>query len=275
MSITFPDGYTIPVAGPMTLASPDGYALKDPGARRATAAFTLAGGGAGLGALIGHFASNAQSTTITNTLPPNCGVPTPGCMNPTSQSLYAQFLYRRRFARRDGLATSVESAARRGRRRSPTLGAAPCSGAAHRSAPTFQARAAGQRSRHLLHARHSRHAGHGHPGHTRHRRLSRNSVHPYSRHPGNSADGALLPLGERRSVCSPAKSFPRSLRRVTLIPQMPTLIQQATRIQSAGNKPKLIDEYIGRVNTQTSSASVAHMRSPARMARARPDSRLR
>jgi hypothetical protein len=87
MSITFPDGYTIPVAGPMTLASPDGYALKDPGGRRSTAAFALWGGGAGLGALIGHFASNSQSTTITNTLPPNCGVPTPGCMNPTSQSL--------------------------------------------------------------------------------------------------------------------------------------------------------------------------------------------
>ena len=43
---------------------------------------------------------------------------------------------------------------------------------------------------------------------------------------------------------------------------MPTLISQPTRIQSAGNKPKLIDEYIGRVNSKTSSASVAHMRSP-------------
>src|ERR1700735_4647422 len=43
----------------------------------------------------------------------------------------------------------------------------------------------------------------------------------------------------------------------------PILIPQPTRIQSAGNKPKLIDEYIGRVNSQTSSASVAHMRSPA------------
>ena len=43
---------------------------------------------------------------------------------------------------------------------------------------------------------------------------------------------------------------------------MPTLISQATRIQPAGNKPKLIDEYIGRVNTKTSAASVAHMRSP-------------
>src|ERR1700752_292238 len=44
---------------------------------------------------------------------------------------------------------------------------------------------------------------------------------------------------------------------------MPILISQPTRIQSAGNKPKLIDEDIGRVNSQTTSASVAHMRSPA------------
>ena len=43
---------------------------------------------------------------------------------------------------------------------------------------------------------------------------------------------------------------------------MPTLISQPTRIQAAGNKPKLIDEYIGRVNTNTSAASVAQMRSP-------------
>lgn len=43
---------------------------------------------------------------------------------------------------------------------------------------------------------------------------------------------------------------------------MPTLIAQPTRIEAAGNKPKLIDEYIGRVNSKTSAASVAHMRSP-------------
>jgi len=43
---------------------------------------------------------------------------------------------------------------------------------------------------------------------------------------------------------------------------MPTLIPQPTRIQAAGNKPKLIDEYIGRVNSKTSAASIAHMRSP-------------
>ena len=43
---------------------------------------------------------------------------------------------------------------------------------------------------------------------------------------------------------------------------MPTLISQPTRIPAAGNKPKLIDEYIGRVNSQTPGISVAHMRSP-------------
>ena|SRR5579862_4495087 len=43
---------------------------------------------------------------------------------------------------------------------------------------------------------------------------------------------------------------------------MPTLISQPTRITAAGNKPKLIDEYIGRVNSKTSAVSVAHMRSP-------------
>jgi len=43
---------------------------------------------------------------------------------------------------------------------------------------------------------------------------------------------------------------------------MPILISQPTRIESAGNKPKLIEEYIGRVNSQTGFASVARMRSP-------------
>src|SRR5262245_43598419 len=43
---------------------------------------------------------------------------------------------------------------------------------------------------------------------------------------------------------------------------MPTLIPAPTRVEAAGNKPKLIDEYIGRVNSRTEGASVAHMRSP-------------
>jgi mannose-6-phosphate isomerase-like protein (cupin superfamily) len=33
-------------------------------------------------------------------------------------------------------------------------------------------------------------------------------------------------------------------------------------VEAAGNKPKLIDEFVGRVNTGTSDASVARMRSP-------------
>jgi mannose-6-phosphate isomerase-like protein (cupin superfamily) len=43
---------------------------------------------------------------------------------------------------------------------------------------------------------------------------------------------------------------------------MPTLISQPTVIDSAGNKPKHIEEYVGRVNSRTEQASVAHMRSP-------------
>jgi mannose-6-phosphate isomerase-like protein (cupin superfamily) len=43
---------------------------------------------------------------------------------------------------------------------------------------------------------------------------------------------------------------------------MPTLIESPTRIEAAGNKPKLIDEYIGRVNSKTDAVSIAHMRSP-------------
>ena len=44
---------------------------------------------------------------------------------------------------------------------------------------------------------------------------------------------------------------------------MPTLSPQPSRIQAAGNKPKVIDEYVGRVNTRTSAARGAHLRSPS------------
>jgi mannose-6-phosphate isomerase-like protein (cupin superfamily) len=44
---------------------------------------------------------------------------------------------------------------------------------------------------------------------------------------------------------------------------MPQLIEKPIRIEAVGNKPKLIDEYIGRVSTQTEAASIAHMRSPS------------
>ena len=43
---------------------------------------------------------------------------------------------------------------------------------------------------------------------------------------------------------------------------MPTLIPAATRVAAAGNKPKLIDEYFGRVNSAHDHVSIGHMRSP-------------
>jgi mannose-6-phosphate isomerase-like protein (cupin superfamily) len=43
---------------------------------------------------------------------------------------------------------------------------------------------------------------------------------------------------------------------------MAQLIGSPSRVEAAGTKPKLIDEYIGRVNTGEERVSVAHMRSP-------------
>ena len=40
-------------------------------------------------------------------------------------------------------------------------------------------------------------------------------------------------------------------------------ILQPTRIQAAGNKPKLIEEFIGRVNSGTAALSIARMVSPS------------
>lgn len=44
---------------------------------------------------------------------------------------------------------------------------------------------------------------------------------------------------------------------------MPRRIDKPTRVEAAGNKPKLIDELVGRVNTGTDDLSIAVMRSPA------------
>ena len=43
----------------------------------------------------------------------------------------------------------------------------------------------------------------------------------------------------------------------------PTLITAPTQVEPVGNKPKLIDEYVGHVNSGEGRLSVAHMRSPA------------
>ncbi len=44
---------------------------------------------------------------------------------------------------------------------------------------------------------------------------------------------------------------------------MPKLITSPTIIEAAGNKPKIIREFIGRVNSSTEKISIAKMTSPA------------
>ena len=44
---------------------------------------------------------------------------------------------------------------------------------------------------------------------------------------------------------------------------MPTLITSPKRIEAAGNRPKVIEEFVGRVNSAESRLSVARMKSPA------------
>jgi len=39
-------------------------------------------------------------------------------------------------------------------------------------------------------------------------------------------------------------------------------IEKASIIRAAGNKPKVIEEFIGRVNTETDEISLARMKSP-------------
>jgi mannose-6-phosphate isomerase-like protein (cupin superfamily) len=43
---------------------------------------------------------------------------------------------------------------------------------------------------------------------------------------------------------------------------MPELIPSASRVEAAGTPPKLIDEFVGHVNTGEERLSIARMRSP-------------
>ncbi|MEW6369079.1 MAG: cupin [Acidobacteriota bacterium] len=43
---------------------------------------------------------------------------------------------------------------------------------------------------------------------------------------------------------------------------MPTFIKSPATIQAAGNTPKVINEFVGRVNSKTESLSIAKMTSP-------------
>ena len=44
---------------------------------------------------------------------------------------------------------------------------------------------------------------------------------------------------------------------------MARLIEKPAVVKAAGNKPKQIEEFVGRVNTGTAALSVARMKSPA------------
>jgi hypothetical protein len=81
MSITFPDGYVIPITDPALLVTDEGYALKDPGPGRSAAAFVLPFAGAGLGALIGYGVADKQPGTITASIPSGCVGSPPGCVS--------------------------------------------------------------------------------------------------------------------------------------------------------------------------------------------------
>ncbi len=43
---------------------------------------------------------------------------------------------------------------------------------------------------------------------------------------------------------------------------MPKLIEGPTKVAAAGSKPKIIEEFVGRVNSGTAAVSVARMKSP-------------
>ncbi len=43
---------------------------------------------------------------------------------------------------------------------------------------------------------------------------------------------------------------------------MPIKIKSPSIISAAGNKPKIIEEYIGKVNSNTNAVSIAKMKSP-------------
>jgi hypothetical protein len=84
MSITFPDGYVTPIAGPIVLETTDGYAIKDPGSKRSSGAIILPLAGVGLGALIGHSVGTSQGT-LTSSIPAGCNPAQFGCLTSSMQ----------------------------------------------------------------------------------------------------------------------------------------------------------------------------------------------
>ena len=48
-----------------------------------------------------------------------------------------------------------------------------------------------------------------------------------------------------------------------MLERMPDLIESPARVEAAGNLPKVIEEFVGRVNSGTASVSIARMSSPS------------
>jgi mannose-6-phosphate isomerase-like protein (cupin superfamily) len=48
-----------------------------------------------------------------------------------------------------------------------------------------------------------------------------------------------------------------------ILPRMPELITRPSRVEAAGEPPKLIDEFAGRASTGEAGLSIARMRSPS------------
>lgn len=44
---------------------------------------------------------------------------------------------------------------------------------------------------------------------------------------------------------------------------MPTHVKSPSIVKAAGNKPKIIEEYVGRLNTRNAVLSIARMKSPS------------
>jgi mannose-6-phosphate isomerase-like protein (cupin superfamily) len=59
------------------------------------------------------------------------------------------------------------------------------------------------------------------------------------------------------------KSAAGDFFQLTRATNMPKLIASPVIIQAAGNKPKVIEEFVGRPSTGSSTVSVARMKSPA------------
>ncbi len=77
-----------------------------------------------------------------------------------------------------------------------------------------------------------------------------------------SPASALAPQPPHRQAPPTRLNFGLEVRRLSRRPSMPTLIPAPTIIHAAGNKPKRIEEYAGRVTTAQADVSVARMVSP-------------